>query len=49
MTLVTDRITRPRDDYQLSSRVETYQRAIDDLENYALNLTDNHAEAGLLV
>ena len=47
--LVTERITGPRYDFQRSSRVETYQLAIDDLENYALNLPETHAEAGRLV
>lgn len=47
--LVTERITGPRYDFQRSTRVETYQLAIDDLENYALNLPETHAEAGRLV
>lgn len=47
--LVDERITTPRYDFQRSTRVETYQFAIDDLENYSLALPETHAEAGRLV
>lgn len=47
--LVAERITEPRYDFERSTRVETYQFAIDDLEKFALNLSDTNAEAGRLV
>lgn len=47
--LVKERITTPRYDFQRSTRVETYQFAIDDLENFSLVLPETHSEAGRLV
>lgn len=47
--LVKERITTPRYDFKRSTRVETYQFAIDDLENYSLALPETHTDAGRLV
>lgn len=47
--LVTERITEPRYDFKRSTRIETYQLAIDDLEQYSLKLPETTAEAGRLV
>lgn len=47
--LVAERITGPRYDFKRSTRIETYQFAIDDLEQYSLKLPETHSEAGRLV
>lgn len=47
--LVTERITGPRYDFKRSTRVETYQLAIDDLEQFSLKLPETTSEAGRLV
>lgn len=47
--LVAERITEPCYDFARSTRVETYQFAIDDLEKYSLALPETTGEAGRLV
>lgn len=47
--LVTEMATKPRYDYKRVTRLETYQFAIDELENCLKDLPETTAEAGRLV